>query len=382
MSAPVVLAAGGTGGHVFPAQALAGELLSRGHALALVTDQRGADYGGALAQIDRYLVRAGTLGSGGLGRAIGGLTNVVAGVFQARSLLRRLRPSAVIGFGGYPSLPTMIAAARLNIPAAIHEQNAVLGRANRLLASRVAVIATSFPDTRGLTPPNRQKAFLCGNPVRPEVVAARAQAYAPPQNGGPINILVTGGSQGASVLSDVVPAALAKLPAGLRARTQVTQQCRPEDLADVRRAYDATGIGADLCPFIEDLAGKLAGAHIAIVRAGASTVAELGMIGRPAVLVPYPHATDDHQTQNARALADAGAAWLMPQDGFDPDSLSGLLRSLFDAPGRLVTAATAARALGRPDAAACLADLVVGLAGANGGGAVNGVADGVRGVAA
>ena len=378
MTAPVVLAAGGTAGHVFPAQALAEELLSRGHALALVTDRRGADYGGALARIDRYLVRAGTLGSGGLGGVIGGLTDIVAGVFQARSLLRRLRPSAVIGFGGYPSLPTMLAAARLKIPAAIHEQNAVLGRVNRLLASRVSVIATSFAETRGLTPSSRQKAALIGNPVRPDVAAARSQTYAPPRNGCPINILVAGGSQGAAVLSDVVPAALAQLPAQLRARTQVTQQCRPEVLAGVRRAYDATGIAADLCPFIEDLAAKLGAAHIAIVRAGASTIAELAAIGRPAILVPYPFATDDHQTCNARALAGVGAAWLMPQDGLDAPGLSRLLASLFDEPGRLKEAADAARAFGRPDASVRLADLVAGLIGANGGGVL---AD-ARGVAA
>lgn len=379
MTAPVVLAAGGTGGHVFPAQALAEELLSRGHVLALVTDRRGADIGGALARIDRYLVRAGTLGSGGLGSAVGGLANVVAGIFQARSLLRRLRPSAVIGFGGYPSLPTMLAAARLKIPAAIHEQNAVLGRVNRLLASRVGVIATSFSDTRGLTAPNRHKASLTGNPVRPEVAAARSQEYAAPRNGGPINILVAGGSQGASVLSEVVPAALAKLPPRLRARTQVTQQCRPEDLAGVRQAYDATGISADLCPFIEDLAVKLAAAHIAVVRAGASTVAELAVIGCPAVLVPYPFATDDHQAYNARALAGADAAWIMPQGEFDAGRLSALLVSLVTEPDRLEAAAAAARGLGRPDASARLADLVTGLIGAKRG---HGAQDAARGVAA
>ena len=377
MTGPVVLAAGGTGGHVFPAQALAEELLSRGQSLALVTDRRGADYGGALARIDRYLIRAGTLGSGGLSGAINGLTNIVAGVFQARSLLRRLRPSAVIGFGGYPSLPTMLAAARLKIPAAIHEQNAVLGRVNRLLASRVSAIATSFDDTRGLTPQGRRRVLLIGNPVRPEVAAARSEAYEPPRNGCPINILVIGGSQGAAVLSEVVPAALAQLPAAVRARTQVTQQCRAEDLAGVRRAYDATGIAADLCPFIEDLAAKLAAAHIVIARAGASTVAELAAVGRPAVLVPYPFATDDHQTQNARALSDRGAAWLTPQDGLDAPGLSRLLASLFEEPNRLVDAAAAVRSMGRPDAGARLADLIAGLTGANGG-----AFDAARGVAA
>ena len=365
-AALIVLAAGGTGGHIFPAQSLAEELLQRGHPLALVTDRRGADYGGALARIDRHTIRAGTLSGRGLGGKISGLMNVVAGVLQARTLLNRLRPKAVIGFGGYPSLPTMIAAARLKIPATAHEQNAVLGRANRLLASRVDAIALSLEATRFLKPAERHKVTVTGNPVRSEIRDARGTPYDAP-GGGDIRILIAGGSQGASVLSDIVPQALAGLPEDLRGRLRITQQCRAEDLERVKSFYGGAGISADLSTFIEDMAQRLAAAHFVITRAGASTIAELTVVGRPAILVPYLFATDDHQTANARALADAGAGWIMPQRGLTAAAVTEKLGRLLGNDAALAAAAQASRALGRPDAAARLADLVEGLVGANGG---------------
>lgn len=363
----IVLAAGGTGGHIFPAQSLAEELLQRGHSLALVTDRRGADYGGALARIDRHTIRAGTLSGGGLGGKISGLTNVVAGVLQARALLNRLRPQAVVGFGGYPSLPTMIAATHLRVPAATHEQNAVLGRVNRLLASRVDAIALSLEATHFLDPSERQKASLTGNPVRSAVRDARDTPYQAPRDG-EIRLLITGGSQGAAILSDVVPRALAALPDALRARLRITQQCRPEDLERVKAFYAEAGLNAELATFIEDMPRRTAEAHLAIARAGASTVAELTVIGRPAILVPYAFATDDHQTANAQALADVGAAWVMPQRDLTGEALQDKLAALLGNDAGLEAAAKAARALGRPDAAARLADLTEGLVKVNGGG--------------
>ena len=366
-AALIVLAAGGTGGHIFPAQSLAEELLQRGHRLALVTDRRGADYGGALARIDRHMIRAGTLSGGGLGGKISGLMNVVAGVLQARALLSRLRPKAAIGFGGYPSLPTMLAAARLKIPAATHEQNAVLGRVNRFLASRVDAIALSLEATRFLNPSERRKASLTGNPVRSEVREERETPYRAPREG-EIRVLIAGGSQGAAVLSNVVPQALAELPGGLRARLRIAQQCRAEDLERVKSFYAEAGIEADLSTFIEDMPRRIGAAHFVITRAGASTIAELTVVGRPAILVPYPFATDDHQTANAQALADAGAGWIMPQRDLTAAAVTEKLAGLLGDDAALDAAARAARGLGRPDAAERLADLVEGLVGVNGGG--------------
>lgn len=363
----IVLAAGGTGGHIFPAQSLAEELLQRGHRLALVTDRRGENYGGALARIDRHTIRAGTLSGGGLGGKISGLTNVVAGVLQARALLHRLRPQAVVGFGGYPSLPTMLAATHLKVPAATHEQNAVLGRVNRVLASRVDSIALSLEATLLLNQTARQKASVTGNPVRSAVREARETPYQA-ACGGEIRLLISGGSQGAAILSEVVPRALAALPDALRARLRITQQCRPEDLERVKAFYAEAGLAAELATFIEDMPHRLAVSHFAITRAGASTVAELTVAGRPAILVPYAFATDDHQTANAQALADAGAAWLMPQRDATVEALQEKLATLLGDDARLEAAAKAARALGRPDAAVRLADLAEGLVKANGGG--------------
>lgn len=359
---PVILAAGGTGGHVFPAQALAEALLGRGHALALITDRRGADYGGALGGMDTYRISAGRVGGGVIGAARGILA-LGLGFIQARGILRRLSPAAVIGFGGYPSLPTMVAASRAAIPTLIHEQNAVLGRANRLLKSRVARIATSFPSVAGLGPADADKVVHTGNPVREAIAALHAAPYEPPVQDGPVRILVTGGSQGAHVMSEVLPAAVSRLPEGLRHRLEVSQQCRSEDLDAARAKYGSCGVRAELAGFFDDVPARLGAAHLVIGRAGASTVAEFAAAGRPAILVPYPHAIDDHQTANARALEAAGAAWLMPQEGFTAESLAERLQFLAANPDILSRAAAAARETARPDAATRLADAVDTLAG-------------------
>jgi UDP-N-acetylglucosamine--N-acetylmuramyl-(pentapeptide) pyrophosphoryl-undecaprenol N-acetylglucosamine transferase len=357
----IALAAGGTGGHVFPAQALAEALNLRGHRLALLTDSRGGRYGGALADIERHAITAASPSMGGIIGKIGALISLLIGARQARRILRTLRPGAVVGFGGYASVPSIFAAHRLGIPTVIHEQNAVLGRANRLLAARVDRIATSFPETLRVSARARANIACTGNPVRPAIAALNERPYDRPSEGGRFRLLVVGGSQGAQALSQVVPAALALLPAEARARLSVNQQCRPEDLEAVRAAYRAADIAAECDRFFDDMAERLGAAHLVIARSGASTVAELAASGRPAILVPYPHALDDHQSANARALEAAGAAWLMPQPTFTADTLVARLEALIREPARLAHAAEAARRFARTDATGALATLVEAL---------------------
>jgi UDP-N-acetylglucosamine--N-acetylmuramyl-(pentapeptide) pyrophosphoryl-undecaprenol N-acetylglucosamine transferase len=358
MNGLVALAAGGTGGHMFPAEALARELLARGRRVVLVTDRRGQALGERLPGVDLRRVRAGRFGSGVIGNVVA-LAELALGTLEAGRLLRELMPAGVVGFGGYPSVPTMLAAARLGLPTLIHEQNAILGRANRLLAPRVKRIATGFAAVGGLRDADRARVVETGNPVRPAIVALRGAPYATPAADGPCQILVTGGSQGARILSEVVPAALALLPAAVRGRLRLTQQARAEDIAAVQRAHATSGVAAELATFFSDLPERLARAHLVISRAGASTVAELAMLGRPAILVPLLHAADDHQTANAGVLEQAGGAWVMPHAAFTPEALAGKLASLIAAPDQLARAAAAAYALGRPEAARALADLVM-----------------------
>jgi UDP-N-acetylglucosamine--N-acetylmuramyl-(pentapeptide) pyrophosphoryl-undecaprenol N-acetylglucosamine transferase len=255
----------------------------------------------------------------------------------------------------------MMAAAYAGFPTAIHEQNAVIGRANRILAPRVGRIATSFARLRNIQPQAAARAVHTGMPVRPAVVALRERPYEVPRANGPLKLLVIGGSQGARVLSTVVPAAIALLPAAMRERLSLVQQCRPEDLERVRAAYAEARMAPTLASFFTDLPERLADCHLLIGRAGASTVAELTALGRPAILVPYPSAIDDHQTANAQAIDEAGGGWLMPEPAFTAEALAARLQSLFALPATLENAAAAARAVGRPDAAARLADMVQAL---------------------
>jgi UDP-N-acetylglucosamine--N-acetylmuramyl-(pentapeptide) pyrophosphoryl-undecaprenol N-acetylglucosamine transferase len=280
------------------------------------------------------------------------------GTMQAWALLRRIRPDAVIGFGGYASVPTMLAAGFSGCATALHEQNAVLGRANRVLARRVERVATSFEDCAALPSGIRGKVSHTGMPVRPEVAAMRDQPYPPLLAEGPANLLILGGSQGAHVFAEVIPKALALLPGAWRRRWQIAQQCRPEDAEEARAAYRELDIEAEISPFFDDVPERLAAAHLLIARAGASTVAEVTTVGRPALLVPYPFAVDDHQSANAHAIDEVGAGWLMPQDDFTPTKVAARLEALFSLPVTLEKAAACARAAGRPDAAVRLADLV------------------------
>ncbi|RAU22912.1 undecaprenyldiphospho-muramoylpentapeptide beta-N-acetylglucosaminyltransferase [Paramagnetospirillum kuznetsovii] len=357
----IALAAGGTGGHVFPAEALAAVLLERGHRLALVTDKRGAAYGGTLGSLETHRISAGGIAGRGKLAKLRAVAELGLGVLQARSLLSRIRPAVVVGFGGYASVPGVVAAVLTGIPTAIHEQNAVLGRANRLLAGRVKRIATSFAEVSHVEPRLAPKLVHTGMPVRAGIDAMRSVAYPALDQTGPINLVVLGGSQGARILSEVVPAALVRLPEALRRRISIAQQCRPEDLDAVGKAYEGSGITCTLQSFFTDVPERLAGAHLVIGRAGASTVAELTALGRPAILVPYPFAIDDHQTANAHAVEDSGGAWLMQQDGFTAEALAARLETLLGQPETLIRTAECAAKAGRPDAAARLADLVAGL---------------------
>ncbi len=358
---PIVLVAGGTGGHVFPAEALAGALRRAGYTLALFTDRRGTTWSGALGDVDTHAIHAGRVSGVSMFGRVKGVFELALGALQSRALLSRLQPSVVVGFGGYPSVPAMLAASNLGVPTVIHEQNALIGRANRLLAPRVAAIATSFPKVARLRAEDELKVVLTGNPVREAVQALREQPYAEPGRGEDIRILVTGGSQGASVFARVVPEALGRLPEELRARLSVAQQARPEDVDHVRAAYAERTIAATVEPFIENLAQRLGAAHVVICRAGASTCAELTCAGRPALLVPYPSAADDHQTANARAVAAGGGAEVLAEPDFTPESLAARLKLLFGQPGRLSAMATAAQASGHKDAAGNLALLVANL---------------------
>lgn len=353
----VILAAGGTGGHMVPAHALAAELKSRGHGVALVTDERGAKIPGLFDGTPTHILPAGRLGGGPLSM-IKAAFSVLAGRREAKALYKEFTPDVVVGFGGYPAFPALLAASARKIPTVLHEQNAVLGRVNRMLAGDASAIATAYANIDRLKPAHRQKAVLVGNPVRAEVARLGEAPLPEYDEVAPLKILVTGGSQGASVLSDVVPAALGALPASLRHRLQVVQQCRPNEIEAVRAVYAELKIPADLSTYIADMPAKLADCHLVIARAGASTIAELTAAGRPAILVPLPIATDDHQTANAREMARAGGARMIPQTEFTPETLAAQISALAEDPQALANAASRALSVGRPNAAKDLADLV------------------------
>ncbi len=352
-----VLAAGGTGGHMIPAYALGRELMQRGHHVALVTDDRGTAIPGVPDGMQVHVLPTRRMTGGPVGWARAARA-IWRGRRMARELFASFEPAAVVGFGGYPALPTLLAALSAKLPTLVHEQNAVLGRVNRLLARQVGAIATAYADVARIPAAAVGKVHLIGNPVRDEVVALRTEGFPPINNDGVFRLLVTGGSLGASILSDVVPEALALMPVAFRQRLQVTQQCRADDIDRVRAAYAASGIPADLMTYIEDMPEKLRWAHLVIARAGASTVAELTCAGRPAILVPLPIATDDHQTHNVRELVSVGGARAIPQTKFTPVELAKQMQRLALEPGALEHAATRALGVGRPHAPRDLADLV------------------------
>ena len=380
---PIIIAAGGTGGHFFPAEALATELAARGRRIALMTDARsGVLRSDVFASRETFVLRGAGIAGRGLIRAATATLALTAGTLQAATILARLRPPVLVAFGGYPSVAPVLGARLLHHRPRIilHEQNAVLGRANRFLARHESLLALSFAETARA--PSSVATQCVGNPVRPSIAALATIPYTPPDlsvmagldpaiyartperpapPNGPIHLAVIGGSLGARIFSEVVPSAITALPESLRARLHLTQQCRTEDLARVRQTYAAAGITADLSPFFPDIADRLAAAHLVIARAGASTVAELAVVARPSILVPLPGAIDDHQTANARALAAVGAAHMIPQPEFTAAALTALLTDLLSNPAQLAAASLAARGIARPDAAARLADLVEAL---------------------
>ncbi len=360
-AAPVLVTAGGTGGHLFPAEALATALGKRGISVHLATDRRAAQFGGAFEAQAIHVVASATLRA----RNPIALTNTAVrlglGFLQAWALIGRLKPAAVIGFGGYPTIPPVLAATWRGVPSLVHDANAVIGRANRLLAPRVTAIATTFADVFAAEPKLAAKATLTGNPVRTAVVAAAATPY--PAVGDSLRLLIFGGSQGARVMADIVPAAIGHIEPGLRARITVVQQAREEDLSRVRQAYANMSVAAEVSAFFGDLPARMAASHLVISRSGASTVAELAAIGRPAILVPLPHAIDQDQFANAGVLERAGGALRIGQDALTPQRLASEIAGLAAAPQRLAAMAAAAKSIGRLDAADRLADLVLRVAG-------------------
>jgi UDP-N-acetylglucosamine--N-acetylmuramyl-(pentapeptide) pyrophosphoryl-undecaprenol N-acetylglucosamine transferase len=357
----ILLSAGGTGGHLFPAEALAHEMTRRGWSVHLATDRRAERYAGGFPAAAVHTIPSATFGSRNpFAMAHSGWT-LWRGFVRASSIMQRLKPAIVVGFGGYPTLPPLFAATRRGIPTLIHEQNAVMGRANRALASRVTAIAGGFmAEGEGSA---ADKMVVTGNPVRPAVIEAAKAAYPSFSGTNPFRLLVFGGSQGAQFFSEAVPPAIGALPKEVRARLAVTQQARPEDEATVRAAYAGMGVEAQVSPFFTDLAARMAAAHLVVSRSGASTVSEIAVIGRPALLVPYPHALDHDQAANAAALAKAGGAEVHRQDSLSPERLAALIAGMMEDKARLLSMAAAARSAGKPDAARLLADLTEAIAG-------------------
>jgi UDP-N-acetylglucosamine--N-acetylmuramyl-(pentapeptide) pyrophosphoryl-undecaprenol N-acetylglucosamine transferase len=352
-----VVAAGGTGGHLFPAEALSRVLAERGWRIVLATDARGAAYAEDFPAEERLALDAATFRTGDPIGMTRGAFRIASGVMQARRAFKRLKPSVVVGFGGYPSLPALLAAPTTRTPTVIHEQNAVLGRVNRFLGGRAVAVACAFPTLERASRRVKAKVHVVGNPIRPEIRALYDQPFPDPRQGA-IRILVTGGSQGARLLSECTPAAIARLPEDLRYRIHVTQQTRPDSMANARRIYGDALVECELSPFFRDIAGRLARSHLVIGRAGASTVSELAAVGRPSILVPLAIAMDDHQRLNAKLLTDAGAARAIPEKQLTPERLAEAILAFTSEPNALTEAAAAAKSVARPDAAEGLADLV------------------------
>lgn len=355
MTRPILIAAGGTGGHMFPALALANSLIARGQPVAMVTDSRGARY--LPAELTRRVIKAGSP-SGSLKQRLNGLVLLLVGTAQSVCIVLSLKPAAAACFGGYASVPAGLAARTIGRPILLHEQNAVFGRANRLLLRLAAVVALSFAQTRAL--PAGRRTIVTGNPVRPGF-GLEGVGYTAPAADAPIRLLVIGGSQGARIFSDVVPEAIMGLPEHLRQRLSMAQQCRPEDLARVKEAYAEGGLDAEVEAFFDDMPERMADAHLLVSRAGASSLTEIMAMGRPAILVPYAAAADDHQRANAEALSEAGGAIVILQAALDPPTLRGTLEQLLMAPEQLAVMAGRARAIYKSDAASRLADAVMGL---------------------
>jgi UDP-N-acetylglucosamine--N-acetylmuramyl-(pentapeptide) pyrophosphoryl-undecaprenol N-acetylglucosamine transferase len=357
---PILLAAGGTGGHLFPAEALAHALAARGVPVELVTDERALAYGGSFPARAMHCIPSATPRGGSFIAKAQAVARLAYGTAQAAKVFRSLKPRAVIGFGGYPTVPPLLAAAFLKIPTVLHESNAIMGKANRFLAGHVDRIAAGLPNLAAPAP-LQGKIVVTGNPVRPAVLDAANIPY-PSFDDGAFRLLVTGGSQGARVMADIVPEAIAALPDNIRSRLRLVQQTRAEDIARVEAIYRSAGVAVDIAPFFKDLPLRIAQAHFVISRSGASTVSELAVIGRPALFVPLPHSLDGDQAANAAFIEQAGAAETVRQADFSPAFLTARLAELMESPEALAQRAEAAKRVGVPDAAERLADLILSVA--------------------
>lgn len=357
MTHHILLTAGGTGGHLFPAQALASELGRRGHVVELATDERADKYGSEFPARKTHIIASETLRGRNPISLIKTAWRLAIGMFQARHVIKSFKPSVVVGFGGYPTFPPMFAAKQTGVPSILHEANGVMGRANKMLAKGATAIATSIP----LANPEDSwsaKVTETGNPVRDAVIEASGKPYAPPQDDGPFHLLVFGGSQGARFFSDLLPEAVGKLPTELRQRLKIVQQCRPEDLERVKSAYSDMGVEAELASFFTDMPARISASHLVVCRSGAGTVSELAVLGRPSILVPLPGSLDQDQAANAKLLENVGGGWPIRQADLSADRLSSELARFFAEPDLLAQAAQNALSVGKPDAVKRLADLV------------------------
>ena len=354
----IILAAGGTGGHVFPAAALSDELRALKYNPVFITDNRGQEFQGALAKIPIHYISAASPSGKNPFKIIMAFLRLYKGYRQARKLYKQLKPSVVVGFGGYPSVPALMAAQHMKIKTIVHDQNAVFGRANRMLARKANVIATSFPEIANIKPKKRQQVIYTGNPVRPAIAKIHAMDKKVFSSSSSIHILVTGGSQGAQIFGDVVPQTISFLNEKLRARIRIIQQARAEQVPQLQNQYDKIGVKAHVMSFVDDMPKELKKTHIAICRAGGSTVAEMACTGTPAIFIPLPSATDDHQTKNTEQLVRAGGSWMMPQLTLRPTTLADRLTTLLKSPEMVASASTKAKTCSMPDAHKKLANIV------------------------
>ncbi|MGE0739895.1 MAG: undecaprenyldiphospho-muramoylpentapeptide beta-N-acetylglucosaminyltransferase [Hyphomonadaceae bacterium] len=357
----VVIAAGGTGGHLFPAAAFAEEMFRRGWRVVLMTDARGRRYAEGFPAERVEDVPAASLTANPF-KAIPALFKIKRGIDEAKRRFTEIRPALVAGFGGYPSFPALMAARAHKIPILIHEQNSVLGRVNRAMATSSRVVACGFERLDRLPPKAAERKHVVGNPVRLPILAVRERPYPEAPAGARLNLLIIGGSQGARLFGDVIPAAIASLPPDLRERLDVVHQVREEQVAAAKKVYKTAKVSADVAPFFNDMGQRLGACHLVISRAGASSVTELQVAGRPAILVPFAAAADDHQTANAEGLTSVGAADLFTEDEFTAPALASLLERRLADPHALAVRAAAARASAKPEAAKSLADLAEGAA--------------------
>ena len=355
----VLLAAGGSGGHLFPAMALAKQLMKEGCDVRILTDHRGARFKGEDTPYPIDIINSATLGGGLIGK-IKTIFHLGLGVLQSAKIIKKFKPDVVVGFGGYPAFPPLLAAQKMNVPTILHEANAILGKANQMLAKGATKLALSLPATKGMDV-LQDKCVVTGLPIRDEIIAAQNTPYPKLDDKSDLNIFIMGGSQGASIFSDVLPDAISMLPEHIQARLNIVQHCREEDLQRTEEAYKKTKATATLKTFFDDVPDQLKACHLFIGRSGASSVSEVAIVGRPAIFVPMNHA-DMQQKVNADVVADVGGGWVMLQDGFTAKALSTRLETLIVQPDTFKTAATKSASVGQPNATKNLAKLVKSLA--------------------